>query len=293
MPEPFSIQIIGERINPGFQSTRALFDHSDIPGIQGLAARQATAGAACLNVNLGTRALTDESFVASVIKAIQDATNLPLSFDSPAAKVQQTCFTTYDADRAQGRQPILNSITEHRWGLTALLRDFPSRVILMASERVEGGAVKVNKTAQDIYRTCLRGAERLCGEHGVRLDDIFLDMSISSIVADTEGLNHATLEAIAMVGSDANLRGIHMMGGLSNIGQHLPPKALDGSDLKHALECAFLTLAVPQGFDTILATPWCQYAPLPEDHFVLGIYRKFLHSRGRDALLALRSLFRR
>ena len=51
-------------------------------------------------------------------------------------------------------------------------------------------------------------------------------------------------------------QGIHIMGGLTNIGQQLPPKAADGSDLKLALECAFLTLAVPLGIDAVLATPW-------------------------------------
>ena len=32
----FNIRIIGERINPGFKSTKALFDNSDLPGIQAL-----------------------------------------------------------------------------------------------------------------------------------------------------------------------------------------------------------------------------------------------------------------
>ena len=53
------------------------------------------------------------------------------------------------------------------------------------------------------------------------------------------------MDAIRLIGADPDLKGIHMMGGLSNIGQQLPPKAVDGSDLKHALECAFLTLTQP------------------------------------------------
>jgi hypothetical protein len=81
-------------------------------------------------------------------------------------------------------------------------------------------------------------------------------------------LNRSTLDAIRMIGADPELKGVHMMGGLSNVGQQLPPKAADGSDLKHCLENAFLTLAVPCGFDTVLGTPWRGYAPLPEDHYV-------------------------
>jgi cobalamin-dependent methionine synthase I len=53
------LTIIGERINPGFRSTQALFDDEDFPGIQALAVRQAQAGASYLNVNAGTKALKD------------------------------------------------------------------------------------------------------------------------------------------------------------------------------------------------------------------------------------------
>ena len=83
-----------------------------------------------------------------------------------------------------------------------------------------------------------------------------------------------------------------MMGGLSNIGQQLPPKAVDGSELKHALECAFLTLAVPHGFDTVLGTPWRGYEPLPPDHYVLKAYQHFLEQSGTQALRAVRKLYR-
>ena len=77
------------------------------------------------------------------------------------------------------------------------------------------------------------------------------------------GLHRATLQAIRMIGIGSRpLPGIHIMGGLTNIGQQLPPKAADGSDLKLSLECAFLTLAVPLGFDTVLATPWRGHAPV-------------------------------
>ena len=62
----FHITIIGERINPGFKSTKALFDNSDLPGIQALAVRQAEAGASYLNVNIGARALTDPVFLVEV-----------------------------------------------------------------------------------------------------------------------------------------------------------------------------------------------------------------------------------
>lgn len=288
----FPLQIIGERINPGFKSTKALFDDEDIAGLQALASRQAEAGAAYLNVNVGARALTDPGWMATVIRAIQQVVRIPLSFDFPSQKVQRVCLESYDAARADGAPPIVNSITEHRWDLMDLAGEFRFKVILMASERVENGVARSNKTAAEIHATAARGARRLIDEYGLAPSDIFLDMSVSAIVADTEGLNRATVDAIRLIGQDPALAGVHMMGGLSNIGQQLPPKAVDGSDLKHALENAFLTITVPMGFDTVLGTPWRGYAPLPEDHHVMRTYRAFLEAQGTQALRVVRKFYR-
>lgn len=291
--DSFPIQIIGERINPGFKSTRALFENDDIAGIQALAVKQAEAGARYLNVNIGARALTDTQFMATVIRAIQEVVAIPLSFDFPSAEVQKICLEAYDRAKAGGALPIVNSITEHRWDLMDLYATHgPFKVIVMASERVEDGQAKGNKTASEIYETARRCALRLHNDYGMALDDIFLDMSVSAIIADTTGLNRATLDAIGLIGADPELKGVHMMGGLSNIGQQLPPKAADGSDLKHTLECAFLTLAVPAGFDTILGTPWRGYHPLPVDNYVLQTYRTFLDQSGSNALRAVRKFYK-
>jgi 5-methyltetrahydrofolate--homocysteine methyltransferase len=296
LPPAFPIRIIGERINPGFKSTKALFDNSDLAGIQALAVKQAEAGAAYLNVNIGARALTDAGFMVECIKAIQEVTDLPLSFDFPSKAVQEVCFGAYDVAKAAGRLPIVNSITEHRWDLMELAGEHKFKVVLMASERVEdvNGArvAKGNKTADEIYTTARRSAIRLCEDYAMTMDDIYLDMSVSAIIADTEALNRNTLDAIIRVGADPELKGIHMMGGLSNIGQQLPPKAVDGADLKHSLECAFLTIAVPHGFDTVLGTPWRHYHPLPDDNYVLQTYRTFLEASGTAALKAVRKFYR-
>jgi 5-methyltetrahydrofolate--homocysteine methyltransferase len=295
-PQGFPITIIGERINPGFKSTKALFDNEDLPGIQALAVRQAEAGATYLNVNIGARALTDPDFMTRVIHAIQAVVSTPLSFDFPSKKVQEICLAAYSLNRANGKLPIVNSITEHRWDLMELYGQYKFKVILMASERVEdvdGTMVaKGNKTTEEIYSTAKRASQRLCKDYGMTTDDIFVDMSVSAIIADTEGLNRGTLDAVKLIGADPDLKGIHMMGGLSNIGQQMPPKAVDGSDLKHSLENAFLTLAVPHGFDTILGTPWRHYEPLADDNYVLGAYKNFLEQKGSNALRAVRKFYK-
>ena len=292
MSNGFDINIIGERINPGFKSTKALFDNQDLPGIQALAIRQAEAGARYQNVNIGAQALTDPQWMARVIEAIQDVVTTPLSFDFPSKSVQEICLSCYDPAKANGELPIVNSITESRWDLMELYGRFKFKVILMASERVEDGVAKGNKSAEEIYSTARRAALRLKHDYGMPLEHIFIDMSVSAIIADTEGLNRSTLDAIKLIGADPELKGIHMMGGLSNIGQQLPPKAADGSDLKHCLENAFLTLTVEHGFDYVLGTPWRGYQRLDDGHYVLGAYKNFLEQRGSNALRAVRKFYK-
>lgn len=289
----FDLIVVGDRINPGFKSVRTLVDNNDLPGIQALAVKQVEAGASYLDVTIGPRAVNDAEFMMEVVRAIQAVVTVPLCFDFPTAPVQEVCLRTYDRARAGGALPLVNSITEHRWDLMDLYQRFgPFKVIVMASERVDDGIAKPNKTADEIITTARRAALRLKNDYGMPMDDIFIDISISAVVADTTGLHRATLAAIRAIRADPDLAGIHIMGGLTNIGGQLPVKAADGSDLKLSLECAFLTLAVPLGFDAVLATPWRPYRPLPDDNYVLNAYKNILEQTGSNALRAVRKLYK-
>ena len=283
--------IIGERINPGFKSTKALFETEDIAGIQELALRQAKAGAAYLNVNTGSIGEHKPEFAAEVVRAIQAVVDVPLSFDSASPPLQEVYLKTFDASRAQGRKPMINSIAETRLHMMELLKIRPCKVILMASERLENGAGRRNLKSADVVSV----AQRLL-QHtdalGVPHDDVLVDVSISAMAADSEGAIRMALEAIRQIGTLPDLKGVHITGGLSNIGQQLPPKAVDGSDLKMKLECAFLTVATPLGFDTLLATPWKEYRLLPDEDFVLREFKEFIALDGVAALRRVRKLYR-
>lgn len=283
--------IIGERINPGFKSTRALFETKDIAGIQALAVRQAEAGARYLNVNAGMAGEKDHGFARDMVKAIQEAVPVPLSFDSASPELQRIYLTTYDADKAGGAKPMINSIAETRLDMLDLLSIRPCKVIVMASERLEDGAGRRNVKAQDVIdvaRRMVAHTDRL----GVPHDDLVIDVSVSAMAADSEGLTRMALDAIRTIGSDPGLAGVHITGGISNIGQQLPAKTTQGADLKHKLECAFLTIATPLGFDTILGTPWKEYHLLPEDDFVMEVFRDFITRSGLDALRQVRKLYK-
>ena len=282
------IDVIGDRINPGFKATRPLVEASDLAGLQALAVKQAQAGAIALDFTLGPRGRSDHGFLIEAIRAVQEAVDVPLCFDYPDVAVQRVCLEAYDP----GKKPIINSLAETRWEMTELLAIRPCRVMLMASERLENGTGRPNKTADEIASTGKRAALRLMREHGLAAGDIIVDVSVSALIADTSGLNRAALQAIAQLGADPELKGIHMSGGLTNIGQQLPPKAADGSDLKRQLERAFVTLAAPLGFDTVLGTPWHSFEPLPEDNAILAQFRQILGLTGIDVMRAVRKLYR-
>ncbi len=291
MPIP-NLTIIGERINPGFASSKALLDAADIPGLQQLAVSQEQKGAQYLTINVGDRATRDPDFLVRLIRAVQAVVELPLAFDYPHQSVQEICLRAYDPGRARGRLPIVNSVTEVRWDMVKLRKDFPFRLVIMASERVENGEELSNRTAAEIAETARRVANRVLNDGGgFTPDDLLIDVSLFPMASDTEGLTRRALEAIGMIGSDPAMRGVHQLVGLSNLGIMLPKQARDGSRLSTKLESAFLTLAMPRGLDTVLATPGREYQLLPEDDFVLRGFKEAIALEGFETLLRLRELY--
>ena len=291
MPIP-GLQVIGDRINPGFKSTKDLFDNDDLAGIQGIAVKQAEAGAAYLDVNCGRRAKDDPDFLVAVIEAIQDTVDIPLCFDFPNYEVQEICLKTYDSDKANGAKPMVNSIAETRLDMLDLAKIRPFKVILMASERLEDGAGKPNKLSAEVVAVAERlTAKVLDGGFDFAPDDIYIDTSISALAADTEGLTKMALDAMRLIKADPKFAGVHLTGAITNIGQQIPAKTADGGNLRLQLENAFLTLAVPRGFDMVMGTPWRDYALLPEDNAVLQGLQEILELTGMDAIRAIRKLY--
>lgn len=286
-----NLTIIGDRINPGFKSVRGFVENNDIKGIQDLAVRQVEAGASYLDVTIGPRGYEDYAFLGDVIRGIQDVVDTPLCFDYPKKEVLEVCLQAYDPAKAGGAVPLINSLAETRWEIMDLQEIRPFKVVFMAHERVDDGAARPNKLPEEIHMTARRSAERLVKENGLTMDDIYIDVTVSTLISDTEGLVKMALDAIKMIGEDQDLEGIHIVGGLTNIGNLLPPVEFEGQKLRHVMESAFITAAVPYGFDTVLGTPWNDFRILPEDHEVLVTFRETIELKGLDAMRRLRQLW--
>ncbi|HXQ25066.1 MAG TPA: dihydropteroate synthase [Candidatus Acidoferrales bacterium] len=285
------VGIIGDRINPGFKTTRALLDAEDIPGLQALAVRQVQAGAWCIDVTVGPRGYKDSHFLTEAIKALQAAVDVPLCFDYPDMAVQEVCLKAYDPAKAKGRKPLVNSLAETRLEMLGLFKIRPFQVVLMASERLENGAAKSNKLTGEVLGVAKRLSAILARDHGVSRGEMFVDVTIHSLISDLEGLTKMALEAIREISEDPDLKGVHIMGGLTNIGNMMPPIKFDGVSLRQLVENAFLTLAVPLGFDTIMGTPWNNFQMLPDDNVVLKTLKEFNQLQGLNAMRRLRQLW--
>lgn len=283
------LTIIGESINDSVPSTHKLFDANDIDGILELARTQDQGGAGYIDVNVGARSA---EFMAELVQKVQQVTRKPLSIDTPDCQIAQAGLEAYDLDRAEGKKPILNSISALRPEMFALAAIKPFRPILLVSERLEAGQRLACHTAQETYQAAkdLVAAARSSGQ-GFSNDDFIIDPGIAPIGSDTEGNLKRLLSAMEMLHHDADLAGVHFSVGLSNFTVMLPPKRANGEPVKGPLESAFLTKAMPLGLDMVIGSVKRKYELLPPTHPALECLEDVLRADGFDALMRVRDFY--
>jgi len=284
------LTIIGESINDSVPSTHALYEKNDLAGIVELAKSQAESGAAYIDVNVGMRS---PGFMADVVRKIQERISLPLSIDTPDPEIAAAGLEAYNPERAGKRKPILNSISQARLEMFDLYAKQPFIPILLVTEGVDqNGSMKMNKTAEETHGTAkvmVNIARERIDE--VTNDQVILDPGIVPIGSDSEGDFRRLMNAIKLIHQDADLKGVNMSVGLSNFTVMLPPKRADGSPVKGALESAFLTMAMPMGFNTIIGSVKRNYSLLPEDHPAMQCLKDVLELDGFDAIMRVRSFY--
>lgn len=262
------ITIIGELLNNAYARARKAWLARDLNGYQALARLQDEGGADIMNVNVdGTQSVsvTTEQmleFLPKLIPAIQEASDISLSFDNPNIEYHKTALKIFDPSKARGKA-VLNSLAASRRDLDdmiGLIRDYDTRCIVMASEKfLPSGGSAQSLDPQDSYQTIVRFADRLVSEANRSLDDIIIDPGLAPVGADTYGLVNIGLDTMRLCQQDPNLKGLHFSVGLSNFAWGTPKK------LKPRLERAYLTIASKVGLDMALANVEKNATPLPED----------------------------
>jgi cobalamin-dependent methionine synthase I len=284
------LTIIAESINDSVPGTHAMFEKNDIAGIVELAQSQADAGAAYIDVNVGLRS---PGFMADIVKKIQERISLPLSIDTPDPEIAAAGLEAYDAERARKRKPILNSVSQARLQMFDIYRTQPFIPILLLTERQDpSGEIRMNKTAGETFETAKEMVD-IARRHTDRAknSEIILDPGIMPIGSDSDGNFKRLMDTIKLIHGDADLNGVNMSVGLSNFTVMLPSKCADGSPVKGPLESAFLTMAMPLGFNTIIGSVKRKYALLPDDHPAMGCLKDVLNLEGFDAIVRVMSFY--
>lgn len=287
MPIP-NLTIIGESINDSVPSTHKLFEAGDLEGLKALAISQDTGGAGYIDVNVGPR---PAEFLADMVRHVQSVTAKPISIDTPDPVMAEAGLKAYDAARAGGALPILNSIAQTRRQMFELVKIAPFMPILLASERVDASGVSQHcHTAAEVHATA-RELVAEAGKHGIPVNHCIIDPAISPIGADSDGRFQCLMGAINLIHADPALKGVHMSVGLSNFSVMLPPKRADGSPTKGPLESAFLTLAVPLGMDFVIGSVKRNYAILPDDHPAMLCVKDCLTLEGFDVIMRVQEYY--
>jgi hypothetical protein len=157
------ISIIGELINHSFARAQRAWAARSLEAYQELAVLQKARGARCLTVNIqGTSRLAIAwpevaAFLPRLVAALQEATDLPLAFDSPDIEYHRIALRVYDRNLARGEAPIINSLSASRPDLDdwlALVSEADTRALVMASEGFgPDGTSRANRTAADVHET--------------------------------------------------------------------------------------------------------------------------------------------
>ncbi len=271
------LHIVGELMNNSYARARRAFTERDAKGYQELAKLQTRHGADFLTLNLdGTQRIQVRrqemlDFLPEVIPAIQEVTATPIAFDNPSVEYHKIALKHYD--RKKSGPPILNSLAasrEHLEEMVELVKHYDTLAVIMASETFAPVGTSQCLSPQDSHRAAKHFVALLATKAGRRNDQIIIDPGLAPVGADTYGLVNIGLDAMRLISSDPDLKGVHLIVGLSNFAWGTP------RGVREELEKAYLTLGMEAGLDFALASPEKTPGPLPPDHPMVA--------RLRDAL---------
>ena len=229
------MQIIGEKINGTRKSVAAAIKERDVAAIRDLAARQAEAGAAWLDVNAGTHPKQEAEDLIWLIESVQAVTDVPLCLDSANPNALN------EAIRAVDRTPMINSISgepERLSNILPIVAEHGCQVIALA---MDGKSVPETSGER---MTVIHMVMKATRESGVPDDHVYIDPLAMTIGTRTDSAVTAmdTMYAVREQYPDA-----HLTIGLSNISFGLPARS--------QINRAFLTLAMQAGLDSAILDP--------------------------------------
>jgi 5-methyltetrahydrofolate--homocysteine methyltransferase len=227
---PFTI--IGERINPtGRKKFAEELRNGDLSTVTADALAQAQAGADMVDVNAGIPLVDEPALLASMLRTVQDATDLPICIDSSVIEALEAGLSVYEG------RALVNSVTaedERLEEILPLVARHGAAVIGLAND--ETG---IPETPQKRLE-CARKIVSAAADYGIAREDVLIDPLAMTVGADTEAVT-TTLATISLIRDEL---GVNMCLGASNVSFGLPQR--------HVLNAAFLPMAMAAGLTSAI-----------------------------------------
>ena len=232
---------IGERINGMFTDVkRAIADHDPAPVVD-LARRQTEAGAAYLDINVGTAAPDQEATMKWLVETAQEAVATPLCLDSQKPQVIRAGLSVCDTARGV----LLNSSPLSKKSDPEVLDTY----VGMAVES-GGGLIALTMDAEGVPQNVDRRVEIAADlvtkamELGLAPERLFVDPIILPVnvpgAQEQPGNILAAIDQIRLMSDPPP----HITMGLSNLSQ--------GTTERSLINRVFLAMAVSHGCDSAI-----------------------------------------
>jgi 5-methyltetrahydrofolate--homocysteine methyltransferase len=228
--QPFCI--IGERINPtGRKVFAEQLKNGDLSTVTTDAVTQAQAGADMLDINAGIPLVDEPELLKSMLRAAQDAVDLPICIDSSVIGALEAGLSVYEG------RALVNSVTaedDRLEEILPLVARHGAAVIALVND--ETGIPETPQQRLGFARKIVSAAH----DYGIAPHDIVIDPLAMTVGADTEAVT-TTLETIRLIRDEL---GVNMCLGASNVSFGLPQR--------HVLNAAFLPMAMAAGLTSAI-----------------------------------------
>ena len=233
--ESGGVRVIGERINPTGKKRfqQALREH-DLDYIVRQAIEQQDAGADILDVNVGFPGMDEAALMRDVVRAVQEAVDLPLQIDSSDPAAIEAGLRVYNGkaivNSVNGKKEVLDSILP-------LCKKYGAAVVGLCMDE-NGippdwqGRVNIARRIMDAALAC-----------GIPKSDILIDcLTLTVSVQQDQAVQ--TLQALRYIRETLGLKTVL---GVSNISFGLPSR--------ETITACFLSQALSMGLDLPIINP--------------------------------------
>ncbi len=229
------LKLIGERINPtGKKALQAALREGDLSMVRSFALQQEEAGAAILDVNLGTGGIDEKAMMTEAVYEITSAVDLPLCIDTSFPEVMEAALRIYPG------RALINSIsaeTERMDAFLPIAKKYGAMFIALPVGD-DGLPGSMEEKHANLHRILNRAAD-----FGLDAQSAVADLLVATVGADPDAAKNCLL---TLDYCRESLK-IPTVCGLSNISFGMPQRGL--------LNSVFLVLAMAQGLTMAIANP--------------------------------------